>query len=138
MMRQVRKIGSLTIELEPEPTAVLKATDLPKYFGGVTTLHLPPESVTALASAIQDKEFDTFFIYVDTFRVDTRIEARIWKVQGTKDGHNRRRNILIKAPEARNIIQLTLHLSDGNREKVFLKMLNYATKGLEFKLLTKF
>ncbi|WP_148883381.1 hypothetical protein [Thermococcus aciditolerans] len=138
MVKWVRKIGSLSLELEHGPTAVLEATDLPEYFAGVTTLRLPPESVTALASAIQDKEFDTLIIYAEAFRVDTHIEARIWKVQGTRDGHNRRRNVLIKAPEARNIIQLTLHLSDGNRERIFLKILNYATKGLEFKLLPNF
>lgn len=138
MVRQVRKIGSLTLELEPELTAVLEATDLPEYFAGVTTLRLPPESVTALASAIQDREFDTLIIYAEAFRVDTRINVRVWKIQGTRDGHNRRRNVLEKLPKARNIIQLTLHLSDGNREKVFLEILNYATKGLEFKLLPKF
>lgn len=81
MVRQIRKIGSLNLELEPNPTAVLGATDIAEYFGGVTTLRLPPESVTALASAIQDREFDTLIIYAEAFRVDTRIDARIWKIQ---------------------------------------------------------
>ncbi|AHL22789.1 hypothetical protein [Thermococcus nautili] len=138
MTGQIRKIGSINLELEPKPNAILEATDIAEYFAGVTTLRLPPESVTALASAIQDREFDTLIIYAEAFRVDTRIEARIWKIQGVRDGHNRRRNVLIKAPEAKNIILMTLHLSDGNREKVFSKILNHATKGLEVKLLSNF
>ncbi|HIE55811.1 MAG TPA: hypothetical protein EYP90_11635 [Chromatiaceae bacterium] len=138
MVGQIRKLGSINLELEPKPNAVLEATDIAEYFAGVTTLRLPPESVTALASAIQDREFDTLIIYAEPFRVDTRIDVRVWKIQGTRDGHNRRRNVLEKLPKARNIIQLTLHLSDGNREKVFLEILNYATKGLEFKFLPKF